>query len=62
MPFADPPLPLTPCTGVCRLDVHGFCLGCKRTMDEIARWGGMADNERLHLMDEILPQREEPGS
>ncbi len=30
----------SPCTGVCRLDrVHGWCLGCARTGEEIARWG-----------------------
>ncbi|WP_079729914.1 DUF1289 domain-containing protein [Novosphingobium mathurense] len=29
----------SPCTGVCRIDPgSGFCLGCKRTMDEIADW------------------------
>ncbi|WP_081473954.1 DUF1289 domain-containing protein [Novosphingobium pentaromativorans] len=29
----------SPCTGVCRLDPgSGLCLGCKRTMEEIADW------------------------
>jgi predicted Fe-S protein YdhL (DUF1289 family) len=29
----------SPCTGVCRLDPRGeFCLGCKRSLDEIADW------------------------
>lgn len=50
--------PLTPCMGVCRLDVAGLCIGCRRTMDEIARWGSLDDAERTHLMDEVLPQRE----
>ena len=54
------PLPpmLTPCTGVCVLDVLGHCEGCFRTGDEIARWSQMNDGERLHLMDEVLPGRE----
>ncbi|HKT85810.1 MAG TPA: DUF1289 domain-containing protein [Novosphingobium sp.] len=29
----------SPCTGVCRIDAaSGYCLGCRRTMDEIADW------------------------
>lgn len=54
------PLPaiLTPCTGVCTLDAEGLCLGCHRTTDEIARWGLMGDDERLHLMETVLPGRE----
>ena len=28
----------------------GLCLGCGRTLDEIARWGGMSDAERAEVM------------
>ncbi len=54
------PMPaiLTPCTGVCTLDGDGICLGCHRTTDEIAGWGLMDDDERLRLMDVVLPARE----
>jgi predicted Fe-S protein YdhL (DUF1289 family) len=32
----------SPCTGTCRLDVTGeSCLGCRRTIDEIAFWSTM---------------------
>jgi hypothetical protein len=34
---------------------RGLCRGCLRTLDEIARWGTMADEEReriLSLLDE----------
>jgi predicted Fe-S protein YdhL (DUF1289 family) len=56
---SPPPKPiLTPCIGVCELDVGGLCKGCHRTLDEIARWSAMSDAERLRLMDEVLPQRE----
>ncbi|NLC61421.1 MAG: DUF1289 domain-containing protein [Gammaproteobacteria bacterium] len=49
---------LTPCIGVCALDGEGICMGCHRTTDEIARWGVMDDDERMHLMDDVLPRRE----
>ena len=54
------PMPaiLTPCTGGCTLDGDGICLGCHRTTDEIAGWGLMDDDERLRLMDVVLPARE----
>ena len=36
----------------------GLCEGCHRTTAEIARWSQMSDDERLHLMDVVLPVRE----
>jgi len=51
-------LPLSPCTGVCRLDARGLCMGCLRTGDEIARWSTMSTAQKLWLMDEVLPTRE----
>ncbi len=39
--------PPSPCTGVCTLDADDRCLGCGRTLDEIAAWGSMdADRQR----------------
>jgi len=49
---------LSPCIGVCMLDDAGFCLGCHRSSAEIARWLQMGDDERLRLMEHVLPQRE----
>lgn len=37
----------SPCNSVCRMDESsGLCLGCLRTLDEIAAWGGMSDAGR----------------
>jgi predicted Fe-S protein YdhL (DUF1289 family) len=49
---------LSPCIGVCSLDAQGICEGCFRTVAEIARWPQMGDEERLHLMETVLPARE----
>jgi predicted Fe-S protein YdhL (DUF1289 family) len=59
LPTAVAPL-LTPCIGVCRLDVRGFCVGCQRTGAEIAGWRTLPDSERRRYMEEILPARELP--
>ena len=49
---------LSPCIGVCMLDDEGQCMGCFRSAAEIARWMHMGDDERLHLMETVLPERE----
>jgi predicted Fe-S protein YdhL (DUF1289 family) len=47
----------SPCTGVCTIDqVTGLCTGCGRTIDEIARWAQMPDDERQRIMAS-LPDR-----
>jgi predicted Fe-S protein YdhL (DUF1289 family) len=44
----------TPCIKVCTLDAgSGRCLGCGRTVDEIARWASMSMAERDHIMREL---------
>ena len=49
---------LSPCIGICALDDAGLCMGCLRNSGEIARWSQMNDDERLRLMETVLPQRE----
>jgi len=44
----------TPCVKVCTLDARtGLCLGCGRTVDEIARWTAMDASERAQVMREL---------
>jgi len=49
---------LSPCVGVCTLDEAGLCEGCLRNTAEIARWSQMNDDERLRIMEVVLPDRE----
>jgi len=47
----------SPCTGVCELDpASGFCRGCLRTLQEIAKWGGLSLAER-RLVKSALAER-----
>ena len=48
---------LTPCVGVCRLDDRGLCVGCRRSMAEIAAWRDLPDTERIRFMRDVLPAR-----
>ncbi|MBU6444242.1 MAG: DUF1289 domain-containing protein [Alphaproteobacteria bacterium] len=44
----------SPCIGVCKMDpAAGLCIGCGRTLDEIARWSTMGEEERLRLMQSL---------
>ena len=44
----------SPCTKVCVMDEDDrYCLGCKRTLGEIARWGEMSDAERESVMAQL---------
>ncbi len=49
---------LSPCIGICSLDAGGLCEGCHRSVAEIARWSQMGDDERLQIMETVLPARE----
>jgi hypothetical protein len=49
--------PLTPCVKVCVVDGEsGLCLGCFRTLGEVAGWAALADEERAAIMT-ALPGR-----
>jgi len=48
----------SPCIKVCQMDpARGVCIGCCRSLDEIARWGGMSDSERSQVMGELEERR-----
>lgn len=48
---------ISPCTGVCRMDpTTGWCVGCKRNIDEIVSWASMDDAARRRIFA-LLPQR-----
>jgi len=48
----------SPCVNICTLDAgSGLCLGCGRTIAEIARWGAMSDAERAGVMSELPGRR-----
>jgi predicted Fe-S protein YdhL (DUF1289 family) len=44
----------SPCVGVCTMDPDtGFCLGCFRTLDEIAGWGMMGRERKEAILEEL---------
>lgn len=41
----------SPCIGVCRLDTtKAFCIGCHRSVSEIAAWSCLSDADKLRVL------------
>jgi uncharacterized protein len=44
----------TPCVNICTVEPKSRrCVGCGRSIDEIARWASMTDTERRRIMAEL---------
>ncbi len=46
----------SPCVQTCTLNIDDICIGCGRTIDEIAAWGSMSVAARRAVLA-TLPQR-----
>jgi len=52
----------TPCIAVCFIDPKTkLCLGCGRTLPEIARWHAMDSTERLAVMATLHQRMQDAG-
>jgi predicted Fe-S protein YdhL (DUF1289 family) len=51
------PVP-SPCISVCRMEAAtGLCEGCRRTLEEIARWSSFSDAEKRAVLRAIARRR-----
>ena len=57
----DTPIPVpSPCNSVCRMSPRtGWCEGCFRTIDEIASWSRMDDDEKRAVWVQLAQRREQ---
>ena len=52
----------SPCVGVCQIHRDtGYCLGCWRTMKEIAGWARLDDPERRLVLEALRSRQAEAG-
>lgn len=52
----------SPCVKICVMDDAGLCVGCARTLDEIAGWGSYSAERRRTIMSALAGRRPAPGS
>jgi len=51
----------SPCIDVCQMDPRRrLCVGCHRTLEEIARWAEMSDAERAGVLADLSARRGAP--
>jgi predicted Fe-S protein YdhL (DUF1289 family) len=49
---------ISPCNKVCVMDAEQrYCLGCWRTLAEIAGWGAMTDQEQSKVLAQLDERR-----
>ncbi|WP_326524891.1 DUF1289 domain-containing protein [Sphingomonas sp.] len=55
--YVEPARVMSPCVNICCLDATtGWCTGCGRTGDEIARWTSVGDVGRQAILDALPPR------
>ena len=67
--MADPAPPpyaarrvMSPCKSICIMDTKSdMCIGCKRTIAEVARWPMMDDDERRKVVDSLKARKLPPA-
>jgi predicted Fe-S protein YdhL (DUF1289 family) len=48
----------SPCINVCRMSADtGWCEGCQRTIEEIARWSRTSDDDRRAILAAVAERR-----
>lgn len=53
----------SPCVGVCRIDDStGCCVGCSRTLEEIATWRDLDEPAKARVLVALAMRREQQTS
>jgi predicted Fe-S protein YdhL (DUF1289 family) len=48
----------SPCIGICRMDPEaGLCLGCARTLEEIAGWSRASDEDKRRILARVAARQ-----
>ena len=50
---------VSPCVNICKME-EGLCVGCFRTIDEIARWAAIGDADKRLILAAVAQRRTLP--
>ena len=52
----------SPCINICRMDAaSGLCLGCARTLEEIAAWVSLDESAKAQVWERLPERRSQLG-
>ncbi|ABC29025.1 predicted Fe-S protein [Hahella chejuensis KCTC 2396] len=43
----------SPCVSICALDDDDICIGCHRSVEEIAAWSRMSNEQRMDVLKKV---------
>ena len=50
----------SPCINICKMEA-GLCIGCQRSLDEIARWANVDDDGKRLILAAVAQRRSGAG-
>jgi len=51
----------SPCQLICTYDSDKICVGCFRSLEEVARWDSYSEEEKKKVIENTVKRREERG-
>ena len=52
----------SPCISVCALNDDGVCIGCWRTVEEIADWSALDNEQKVRVIQRAHQRAKESGN
>ena len=51
----------SPCTGVCKMDASGICIGCFRSVQQVTYWSTYDDATKRVVIEQARAEAERRG-
>lgn len=51
----------SPCQLICTYDSDNICIGCYRSLEEVAKWDSYPDEMKLKVLENTAKRRSEKG-
>ena len=48
---------MSPCTKICKLNSEEYCIGCKRSLEEIKNWIRYSDLDKKKIIETLKTRR-----
>ena len=48
---------MSPCIEICKINSEGYCIGCKRSLEEIKNWIRYSDLDKKKIIETLKTRR-----